>query len=630
MPVEILAKPRERKTFPERLIIPRNIRLESSTICQLNCPACPTASGRSLKSLGWGFLSFQDFKQLVDRNPWIVSIELSNWGEMFLNRDLVKIMRYALKNKIALQATNGVNLNTADRNTLEALVKYKFRKLSCSIDGASQETYSIYRRNGDFNQVIDNVKTINYFKAKYKSMLPQLQWKFIAFGHNEQDIQKGRQMASEMNMNFYVKLAWEDLYTDEIFSPIKDRETVGLETGMGVATREDFRKKYGYDYVLRDCCLEMWRRPQINFDGRVLVCSVNFWGDYGNAFKEGLLGGVNNEKINYARSMLTGKSEPKKGIACSSCKYFAKMRMKNDWITEDEVAQFYVLKNPYIVFTHEIFKNKVTNKTYRALRSVKRKIKPAYSAVKSRLFNNADQKLWNKGHLKSKVYQLEIPMIPDSRKGWRPCSVFNGSTRVMESLTCHASVLIKDFSPHPPHSHDEEELLLVLFGEVDVVMPDLPGLKKTLRLGRGQFVYYPVGFSHTIQTVSLMPSNYLMFKWKNAEMKRQYGLKFGQYNVYGNHEEKEYEGYRAELKLDGPTTYLQKLQCHVSTLGAGAGYEAHRDKYDVAMVVFDGEVETLGRRVGPNGVIFYSAGQLHGIYNPGETVARYVVFEFHK
>jgi hypothetical protein len=49
----------------------------------------------------------------------------------------------------------------------------------------------------------------------------------------------------------------------------------------------------------------------------------------------------------------------------------------------------------------------------------------------------------------------------------------------------------------------------------------------------------------------------------------------------------------------------------------------------VAIVVLEGEVATLGKRVGPHSVIFYRSGEPHGIRNPGESLAKYVVFEFH-
>jgi quercetin dioxygenase-like cupin family protein len=81
--------------------------------------------------------------------------------------------------------------------------------------------------------------------------------------------------------------------------------------------------------------------------------------------------------------------------------------------------------------------------------------------------------------------------------------------------------------------------------------------------------------------------------------------------------------------FEDPTAYLGKLHAHVTDLQPGAGYPAHEDKYDVAILVFSGSVETLGKRVGPGGSIYYAAGEPHGMRNAGDQPARYLVFEFH-
>ena len=131
---------------------PRKIRLEASTVCQLKCPSCPTASGAVGKSLGLGYLKLSDFKNIVGNNPHVAHVELSNWGEIFLNKELIDIMKYAFKHNISLSAP-GANLNNVDEEVLEALVKYRFRAITCSIDGASQKIYSIYRVKGIFNKL---------------------------------------------------------------------------------------------------------------------------------------------------------------------------------------------------------------------------------------------------------------------------------------------------------------------------------------------------------------------------------------------------------------------------------------------------------------------------------------------
>jgi MoaA/NifB/PqqE/SkfB family radical SAM enzyme len=119
---------------------------------------------------GLGLLQVRELQEIVDENPWLSDIELSNWGEILLNPDLVKIMAYAWKRSVNLRAENGVNLNTAPDEVLEGPVRYRFHSMNCWIDGASVETYSIYRRKGYFEKVISHIRKINTFKEKNGSV----------------------------------------------------------------------------------------------------------------------------------------------------------------------------------------------------------------------------------------------------------------------------------------------------------------------------------------------------------------------------------------------------------------------------------------------------------------------------
>ena len=181
--------------------LPKRIRIEACSLCQLNCPACTTRRLEKKAPKDWlGYLKFDDFKKFVDDNKFD-EIELSNNGEIFLNPELDEIIKYAYYKDISLTAGNGVNLNTVSEATLENLVKYKFKKMTVSLDGATPETYKIYRVGGDFNKVIDNIKKINYFKKKYNSEFPKLTWQFIPFGHNEHEILLAKKKAQELNIS---------------------------------------------------------------------------------------------------------------------------------------------------------------------------------------------------------------------------------------------------------------------------------------------------------------------------------------------------------------------------------------------------------------------------------------------
>ena len=233
--------------------------------------------------------------------------------------------------------------------------------------------------------------------------------------------------------------------------------------------------------------------------------------------------------------------------------------------------------------------------------------------------------------LTSCVYPLRVPLPPDEASGWKPYPIFRGATADMRHLACHASTLVENHCPHPPHTHVEEEILFVLQGEVDLTLPALGPREddQRRRLRAGQFVYYPAHFPHTLRAVSPQ-ANYLMFKWHTDATNTGTSLAFGEYTVQAlGTNPAVAEGFRSTVLINGPTATLRKLQCHTSTLSPGAGYDPHVDAYDVAIIVLEGEVETLGERVHPYGVIFYAAGEPHGMRNPGSVPASYVVFEFH-
>ena len=298
----------------------RRIRLEASSHCQLKCPTCVTATGELYQTMARGFLRFDNFKRFIDENPQVREIELSNNGEIFLNPHLAKIIEYAFEKNVRLSATNGVNLNNVRDTTLEALVKFKFFHMRCSIDGASQETYEQYRVRGNFNHVIENIDRINAYKKQYQSEFPLMTWQFVVFGHNEHEIGKARQMAYDRGMEFETKLNW-----DESWSPVRDQDMVRKEMGIGAASRSEFKQKYGASYT-EYICHQLWDQPSFNFDGTIWGCCHNYWKAFeGNVFEDGLDSALNSEQMQYARRMLTDGIEPRDDVPCTTCSIYKKM-----------------------------------------------------------------------------------------------------------------------------------------------------------------------------------------------------------------------------------------------------------------------------------------------------------------
>jgi hypothetical protein len=121
-----------------------------------------------------------------------------------------------------------------------------------------------------------------------------------------------------------------------------------------------------------------------------------------------------------------------------------------------------------------------------------------------------------------------------------------------------------------------------------------------------------------------------MFKWSSKSIKKVSNLNFRLIeNLLTSRQVIAWEKFSLTKIFEGRTAYLNKLECHFSQMPPGQGYDEHIDPYDVAILVLEGEVETLHKRIVPHGVIFYAAGEPHGMQNPGQITARYLVFEFH-
>lgn len=307
--------------YKDKSELPKKLSLEACSLCQLRCPGCALRNDPELtkKTCGFGHLSFKNFKKVVDDNN-IKQIELSNTGEFFLNPELLAIIKYANEKDVALIDYDGVNLNYLTDEMAEALVLYNVEVLTISIDGASSESYPKYRRGGDFNTVIDNIKKINYYKKVYNSNNPQLIYKFILFGHNEHEIDKAKELAQELNMQIIFKQNYL-----KKFSPVKNVELVKKKTGVDVRIDLDYdqAKVFQKDRTDWFFCKGLWETPQINWDGRVLGCCKGFFNPMkGNVFKDGLLKALNTPELIYAKNMLLGKAPPLKGIQCTDCECY--------------------------------------------------------------------------------------------------------------------------------------------------------------------------------------------------------------------------------------------------------------------------------------------------------------------
>ena len=232
--------------------------------------------------------------------------------------------------------------------------------------------------------------------------------------------------------------------------------------------------------------------------------------------------------------------------------------------------------------------------------------------------------------LQTAIQSIDLQLAENENSGWQQHPFFLGLTDVHDAISCHASVLSPGRMPHPPHCHLEEEILIVLDGDAELLIGESSDVSqaKAHPVGAGTFAYYPAYQHHTLRNVGDRPLTYLMLRWRGAPVAASQALGVTIVDMQSQHVPGQ-NAFRTSLLFEGATHWLGKLHVHYSEVDPDGGYKAHRDPYDIALVLLSGCIETLDTRINPFGVVYYGANELHGLRGVGTDTARYLVFEFH-
>ena len=87
--------------------------------------------------------------------------------------------------------------------------------------------------------------------------------------------------------------------------------------------------------------------------------------------------------------------------------------------------------------------------------------------------------------------------------------VLQGPTATLEQLELHITTLNPGQSPHPPHHHPNEELILLDKGTVETLSNG-----KWERLGPGSVIFNSTESWHGLRNVGDTPAQYFVINWR--------------------------------------------------------------------------------------------------------------------
>jgi radical SAM protein with 4Fe4S-binding SPASM domain len=258
-------------------------------------------------------LKFSDFKIMFDKiKDYVFSVSLYNWGEPFLNKDIFKMIAYATENNVG--TTMHSNFNFFNEEMAEKLVRSGLTHLYLSIDGASQDTYSIYRINGDYNKVLKNVELLLRKKKELKKKFPIVTWKFLTFDHNRHEVNIAKERSHILGVNNF-----ETFEANPVLMDLRDEA-----------------KKYSENPRLFDTlsekCSSLWSSIYVGPDGTLFPCSLAFRKEesFGNLLISDFKDIWNNESYLNSRKLFTDPTNLSNvPMPCSTCKYFLRCKNKS-------------------------------------------------------------------------------------------------------------------------------------------------------------------------------------------------------------------------------------------------------------------------------------------------------------
>jgi len=259
--------------------------LEANNICNLHCPFCLTGKEKNTDRPKRNMTLLEMIKAVEEVTPYLYFIQLYNWGEPLLNKDLFDFISYAHRRRIFTMVSS--NMNFVRPETAEGIVTSGLDYFIAAIDGFSAHSYAQYRRGGNFENAINNLKEVLSLRKQAGQIWPFVEWQYVVFKHNQHEIEEARRFARDAGVDY--------------FHPIPGY----IEDPEWIATLPEYQVDLGRHESVASC-RRLWTHLNVRCDGGVAACCYEFYkeDDFGNILQTPFSRLWNNPMFTTAREVL--------------------------------------------------------------------------------------------------------------------------------------------------------------------------------------------------------------------------------------------------------------------------------------------------------------------------------------
>jgi len=272
------------------LLKPRDYSIDVSGNCNLRCISCPRGS-LNTKKPSFGIMSLDNFKKVIDKlkieDPFVGNIQLYQWGEPTLNRELPEMITYAGVKGISCAVSSNLN-NSVDYSRIIAARPEWFR-VSASGWG---EKYEITHTGAKWEVFLRNLKEVAALRKKFHPEM-KIELYYHLYKHSTgEGFRKIRGLCEQLDIEFHPVYAYlislDDVLKYLEGSPLpltaqeaQERMLLDLEKGLAIARSES----------LLPC--DAIRSVHINSDLSVSNCMMYYYPEENRAVANYLVSSIN-------------------------------------------------------------------------------------------------------------------------------------------------------------------------------------------------------------------------------------------------------------------------------------------------------------------------------------------------
>lgn len=235
----LVAGGRERATR-----LPDIVQIESTNLCNAKCVFCP----RDEMHRRQGIMEMDLFRKIVDECAalGITHVRVHNYGEPFLDKQLVEKVRYA-KEKGIQEVGMISNGSLIDEHIAQGMVDAGLDAINISVDASGKETFERTRVNLNYDEVIANIRTLVRLRGEAGKVRPKLILSFVRQDDSADEqrfIDEWKQIADKIHVTDLHNWAGTLNATSDVNYP----------------------------------CYRLWQTFTVLWDGRVSLCCADFDG----------------------------------------------------------------------------------------------------------------------------------------------------------------------------------------------------------------------------------------------------------------------------------------------------------------------------------------------------------------